>query len=129
LAVLTPEQRKLFEEPNLCAVSTLGSDGGPRVTMVWVDIDDQERLVVNSAEHRDWPKNLARDPRVGLCVFDRDNWVRNVTVVGRVVETTTVGAWEHIQHLAEKYGKAPYKGATDRVVFRIEIERAKGYGV
>lgn len=129
MATLTPEQRKLFEEPNLCAVSTLGRDGGPRVTMVWVDIDENDQLLLNSAEHREWPTSLKRDPRVALCVFDRNAWVRNVAVVGHVVEMTTVDAWEHIQQLARKYGRDSYTGATDRVTIRVEIDRVKGYGV
>jgi PPOX class probable F420-dependent enzyme len=128
MAVLPPEQRKLFEEPNLAAVSTLGADGGPHVTMAWVDIEGDE-LVLNSAEHRGWPKNLRNDPRIAVCVFDRTNWVRNVAVTGRVTSMSTEGAWEHIQELAEKYGKAPYKGATDRVIIRVAVESSFGYSV
>ena len=126
MVTLPPEQRKLFEEPNLAAVSTLGVEGEPHVTMVWVDIDGDE-LVFNSAEHRGWPKNLRRDPRIGICVFDRNDWVRNVTVTGRVTSMSTEGGWDHIQQLARKYGEAPYKGATDRVIIRVAVESSFGY--
>ena len=61
MAKLTDEERKLFEEPNLCAVSTLGRDGYPHVTMAWIDVDGDD-VLLNSAEHRGWPKNLKRDP-------------------------------------------------------------------
>jgi PPOX class probable F420-dependent enzyme len=128
VATLPPEQRKLFEEPNLAAVSTLGAEGDPHVTMAWVDIEGDE-LVFNSAEHRGWPKNLGNDPRVAVCVFDRDNWVRNVAVTGRVTSMSTEGAWEHIQHLAQKYGQSEYKGATDRVIIRVAVESSFGYSL
>jgi PPOX class probable F420-dependent enzyme len=126
VAKLTDEERRLFEEPNLCAVSTLGRDGYPHVTMVWIDVDGDD-VLLNSAEHRGWPKNLKRDPRIGLCVFDRNKWVRNVAAVGMVKEMTTLGAWEHIQKLARKYGLDEYKGDTDRVIVRVEIERIHDY--
>jgi PPOX class probable F420-dependent enzyme len=126
VATLTPEQRKLFEEPNLAAVSTLGIEGEPHVTMVWVDIEGDE-LVFNSAEHRGWPKNLRNHPRLAVCVFDRNDWERNVAVTGRVTSMTTEGGWDHIQKLARKYGKREYKGATDRVVIRVAVESSFGY--
>jgi PPOX class probable F420-dependent enzyme len=128
VATLPPEQRKLFEEPNLAAVATLGADGGPRVTMVWVDIEGDE-LVFNSAEHRGWPRNLRNDPRVAVCVFDRNNWVRNVAVTGRVTSMSAEGGWDHIQKLARKYGEDPYKGATDRVIIRVAVESSFGYSL
>jgi len=45
MASLPPEQREFFERDNLAAVSTLGRDGGPRVTMTWVDLDGDEILL------------------------------------------------------------------------------------
>lgn len=128
MVTLPPEQRKLFEEPNLAAVSTLGADGGSHVTMVWVDAEGDE-LVFNSAEHRGWPKNLRNDPRVAVCVFDRNNWVRNVAVTGRVTSMSTEGAWDHIQRLARKYGQSEYKGAPDRVIIRVAVESSFGYSL
>lgn len=128
MATLSLEQRKLFEEPNLAAVSTLGVEGEPHVTMVWVDIEGDE-LVFNSASHRGWPKNLRRDPRIGICVFDRNHWVRNVAVTGRVTSMSTEGGWDHIQQLARKYGEDPYKGATDRVIIRVAVETSFGYSL
>jgi PPOX class probable F420-dependent enzyme len=123
---LTEEERRFFEEPNLCAVSSNGKDGYPHVTMAWVDVDGDD-ILLNSTESRSWPKNLKRDPRVGLCVFDRNNEAKNVAAIGRVKEFTTEGGWEHIQKLARKYGRDSYKGATDRLIIRIEIERTHDY--
>ena len=60
---LTPEQRKLVEAPNLAHFVTLMKDGSPQVTPVWVHCDD-EYILVNTAQGRQKPLNLARDPRV-----------------------------------------------------------------
>ena len=126
MAKLTEEERRFFEEPNLCAVSTNGKDGYPRVTMVWVDLDGDD-VLLNSTQRRGWPKNLQRDPRIGLCIFDRDIWNRNVAAIGHVKEMTTVGGWEHIQKVARKYGRDEYKGDSDRLIIRVEIERIFDY--
>jgi hypothetical protein len=42
---------------------------------------------------------------------------------------STEGGWEHIQKLARKYSKAPYKGATDRVIIRVAVESSFGYSL
>jgi PPOX class probable F420-dependent enzyme len=125
---LTPEQRRFFAEPNLCAVSTNGADGYPHVTMVWVDIDDDDHVILNSTERRSWPKNLRRDPRVGLCVFDREQVFHNVAAMGRVIEMTNEGAWDVINQLARKYGLEKYEGDADRVTIKIEVESIFNYG-
>lgn len=120
------EHREFFENANLAAISTLGEDGGPRVTMVWVDVDGDD-ILVNSTQRRNWPKNLERDPRVALCAFDKENVSHNVAVIGHVVSMTTEGGWEHIQNLARKYGREKYEGPSDRVIVRIAVERSYLY--
>jgi PPOX class probable F420-dependent enzyme len=126
MAALPPEQREFFEKDNLAAVSTLGVDGGPRVTMAWVDLDGDE-ILLNSTQRRLWPKNLERDPRIALCAFDKKNVFHNVAVIGRVISMTTEGGWEHIQKLARKYGLSEYKGPSDRIIIRVAVERSYLY--
>jgi PPOX class probable F420-dependent enzyme len=121
-----PEHRAFFENDNLAAISTLGNDGGPRVTMVWVDVDGDD-ILVNSTRSRRWPRNLERDPRVALCAFEKANVFNNVAVVGHVVSITTEGGWEHIQKLARKYGLEGYQGPSDRLVIRIAVEKSYLY--
>jgi PPOX class probable F420-dependent enzyme len=120
------EHRAFFEKDNLAAISTLGEDGGPRVTMVWVDVDGDD-ILVNSTQSRKWPKNLERDPRVALCAFDKEDVNHNVTVIGEVVAMTTEGGWEHVQKLARKYGREKYEGPSDRVIIRIAVDRSYLY--
>jgi PPOX class probable F420-dependent enzyme len=100
-------------------------DGSPQVTPVWVDVDEKF-ILVNTAEGRQKPKNIRRDPRVAIDVVSRDDPYRMVTVRGRVVEVTSEGADAHIDKLAKKYlgqDKYPFRAPGERrVIFKIEPE-------
>src|SRR3569623_1879504 len=49
--------QELLEAPNFVAVATLDKDGAPDVKVVWADHEDGIG-VLNSAEGRQWPKNV-----------------------------------------------------------------------
>ncbi|HWC28965.1 MAG TPA: PPOX class F420-dependent oxidoreductase [Dehalococcoidia bacterium] len=123
MVTLTPEQRKLILDKNLAHFVTLMKDGSPQVTPVWVDCDDTH-ILINTAEGRQKPLNLARDPRVALSVVDADDIYRYIQVRGRVVEVTTEGAFEHISMLGRKYRGDDYvypqRPGEQRVIIRIE---------
>ena len=123
--------RELLEEPNFVAVATLDSDGRPDVKVVWADVDDGH-VVLNSAEGRQWPENLRRDPRVTVTVVNHENPYEYAVIRGRLAEDTHDGADENIDALAKKYlGKDEYpfrQEGEQRVMFRIEPERVKLHG-
>jgi PPOX class probable F420-dependent enzyme len=129
LVELTPEQRKLIEDRNLAHVATLMKDGSPQVTPVWVDCDDRH-ILINTAEGRQKPLNVGRDPRVALSIVDAEDIYRYIQVRGRVVEVTTEGAFEHISKLGRKYRGDdfvyPQRPGEQRVIFRIEPLRVTG---
>ena len=72
MATFTDEQRKLFEDKNLVTVATLGKDGTPRNTAIWVDIDGDD-ILLNGAASRKWLLNLQRNPNVALSIYDLKN--------------------------------------------------------
>ena len=117
--------QKLFREPNFAHLATIMPDGSPQVTPVWVDVDEKF-ILVNTAEGRQKPKNIRRDPRVAIDVTSREDPYRMVTVRGRVVEVTNEGADAHIDKLAKKYlgqDKYPFRAPGERrVIFKIEPE-------
>lgn len=126
---LTPAQRKLIEDPNLAHVVTLFKDGSPQVTPVWVDCDDTH-VLINTAEGRQKPRNLARDPRIALSIAAQDNQQMYMEIRGRVVEITREGAFEHISKLGRKYIGPdfvyPRREGEVRVIVRIEPEHVSG---
>ena len=128
---LTAAQGAFLQEPNYAIVAALRDDGTPHQTVVWVDWDG-EHVLLNLNTWRTKLRYLERDPRVSVLVLDRQDPYRWVSVSGRVVETTTDGAAEHIVKLAGVYrGRDSYdfKPGEQRVLVRIEPERVTSYGV
>ena len=128
---LTAAQGAFLQEPNYAIVAALRDDGTPHQTVVWVDWDG-EHVLLNLNTWRTKLRYLERDPRVSVLVLDREDPYRWVSVSGRVVETTTDGAAEHIVKLAGVYrGRDSYdfKPGEQRVLVRIEPERVTAYGV
>lgn len=99
---LEPEVAKLFLDANLGYIATIMSDNSPQVTPVWIDMVD-DVILVNTAQGRVKQKNVSRDPRVAISIVDKNNPYHMVTVRGKVIEQTDVGANIHIDKMAKKY--------------------------
>ena len=125
-ASITPEIAKLFQGKNLVSLATLMEDGSPHVAPVWVDIDGNT-ILINTAVGRVKEKNLKRDKRVALSIFDHQNPYHMVSIRGIVTDITTQGADEHIDKLAKKYfglDKYPYHSPDEkRVIVKIKPEK------
>ena len=92
----------LFKKPAFASLATLNPDGSPQVTPVWADFDGTH-VLVNTARGRVKHRNLEREPRVAISIFDPDNPYRYVGIQGRVTEMTENGADAHIDKMAKKY--------------------------
>ncbi|MDT0265851.1 PPOX class F420-dependent oxidoreductase [Streptomyces sp. DSM 44915] len=73
--------RELVEGRNFAVVATLNPDGGPQTSVVWVGIE-RDAVVFSTTAGRRKARNLARDPRVSLTVYDRANPYRSVEIRG-----------------------------------------------
>ena len=62
--------RRLLEGKNFATVATVMGDGRPQASVVWIDIDGNH-IVFNTAEGRVKPRNMRRDARVAVAVFDQ----------------------------------------------------------
>jgi PPOX class probable F420-dependent enzyme len=100
--LLSDRDRRIVEAPNFASVATLMPDGAPHVSTIWIDIDGGD-VLFNTAEGRVKTANIARDRRVAISVFDRDDPYEQVVIRGTVVDVTHEGAHEHIDRLAKKY--------------------------
>ncbi|MDA8279090.1 MAG: PPOX class F420-dependent oxidoreductase [Actinomycetota bacterium] len=116
----------LIERPVLAHLATVGSDGSPHLTPLWIDHDGGD-LVVNTARGRVKANDLERDGRVALTVVDPDDPYRVIAVRGTVAEVATDGADAHIDALAKKYlGLDSYpmrQPGEVRLKIRIRIDR------
>ncbi len=127
-----PESHKdILLGKNFASIATLMPDGAPQVTPVWVDFDGTD-VLFNTADGRQKARNLDRDKRVAVSVFDSANPYRYIQIRGVVESKTTDGADAHIDKMAKKYldqDKYPFRQATEqRVIYRIKPERVQTSG-
>lgn len=121
----------LLSRPICGVFTTIGSDGQPQSSLVWVDVDG-ECARVNTTLERQKGRNLLANPRVSLLVVDPDNTARFIQVRGDA-ELVTDGALEHLDALTRTYTRHPrYYGFVypleqqareTRVVCRIHARR------
>ena len=121
----------LFEEPYYAVAATLRADGSPQQTVVWVDYDG-ENVIFNTAEGRAKPKNIRRNPMVGVHVTHPEDPYKWVSVSGPA-ELTHEGADDHIDKMAKKYMGAdsyPFRQEGEqRVIVKVRPEHISSSGV
>jgi PPOX class probable F420-dependent enzyme len=126
---LSEKAKGLLKGKNFANVATVRKDGSPQVSPIWVDFDGTH-IILNSEEKRAKVKNLKRDPRVAVSVFNHENPYEYVQISGHVVEITAKGGAEGIDKMAQKYlgqEKYPWNKPGDiRVVIRIDPEKITG---
>jgi PPOX class probable F420-dependent enzyme len=117
------DYRDLFESATFAHFSTVGPDGTPHVTPVWVGYDAEEnRLLVNTERDRRKERYVAENPKVGLSMTDPEDPYRYLSVRGEVDEVTEEGAREHIDELSRRYTGEDYDPdaiQTRRVILKI----------
>ena len=131
MAAIPQTHRDLFDKKSFAHLATIGPDGAPQVTPVWIDYDSSH-IRFNTARGRVKTRNFERNPTVALSVQDPDNPYRYVQVRGRVVEVTEKGADAHIDALAKKYlgqDKYPHRRPGEvRVTVKVSPEKIQSMG-
>ena len=95
-------ERELINGRNFCHVASRNADGSIHSTLVWVDLDG-DRVVLNSAQGRQWPENVKRDGQATLLIANSANPYEYVRIQGRLDEVTEEGALDVINALTKKY--------------------------
>ena len=126
---LPDSAKKLLEAAAFVIVATLMPDGSPQTSVLWATYDGDDVLfatVVGRAKER----NLRRDPRISVLIYDAANAYSYVEVRGRATLSTDGGP-ELIERLSRTYTGKPYTNdeGTDnvRVVVRVTPERVVEY--
>jgi PPOX class probable F420-dependent enzyme len=131
MAAIPENYRDLFAKKAFAHVATVGRDGTPQVTPVWVDYDGTH-VRFNTARGRVKDKNLQRNPKTAFSMQDPDNPYRYLQVRGRVVEMTEKGADDHIDALAKKFlgqDRYPHRRPGEvRVIVKILPEKIQAMG-
>ena len=127
--MLEDSVKQLAQGKNFGTITTLMKDGSPMTHVMWVDADD-EHVIVNTEVHRAKFKNIERDPRVAVTIFDAANPYLYREVRGVVSETVRgPEARAHINKLSQKYSGKDYDdGAitSERVILKITPTRQRG---
>ena len=90
----------------ICGVfTTLGRDGQPQSTLVWVDLD-RGCALVNTTLERQKGRNLRGNPKVSLLVVDPENTSRFIQIRGDA-DLVTDSARGHLDALTRKYTSHP----------------------
>ncbi|MDA4131156.1 MAG: PPOX class F420-dependent oxidoreductase [Thaumarchaeota archaeon] len=123
---LTDQAKKLIDGKNFASVATLMPDGSLQVTPVWVDREG-DVVILNAAKSRQKTRNLKRDPRIAITIFDQNNPYSNVSLRGKAIEITEEGGEAHIDKLNMKYHGSPnyprHNPQDPRTLIKVRVDR------
>ena len=133
---LTDEAKQIIRSGALGHLVTIGDDGAPQVTCVWVAVDGDELLTAHLNPHQKKHANVRRDPRVVLSFEGSEiqpPGLRQYVVVHGRAAIEEGGAPELLQELAHVYlgpevRFPPMDDPPPGVRMRITVERVGGIG-
>ena len=135
MTTLPEKARALVESGRLGHLVTLGADGSPQVSLVWVGLDGDEIVSAHLNEHQK-VRNIRRDPRVALTIEGHERNTMGLDeylVVYGTARITEGGAPELLQRLAEVYlGPGvrfpPMPDPPPGFITHIAVDRVAGVG-
>ena len=117
---LDDHARALLDGKNFATVATLDPDGSPHTSVVWC-LRDGDDILFSSLAKRRKVKNLERDPRVALSVFDLANPYASVDIRGTATLAVD-GAKELPVQVSRKYlGEDPPPEPEDEIRFVVRV--------
>jgi PPOX class probable F420-dependent enzyme len=128
---LDPDLKALATAKNFATLTTLGPDGMPSTHVMWVHADD-DHVTINTEIHRQKYKNVARDNRVVVTVWDSANPYRFVEARGTVAGTIGgKAARDDIDALSRKYEGHDYANPiqSERVILQVQVAKVHKNGV
>jgi PPOX class probable F420-dependent enzyme len=120
--------RALLDGTNFATVATLDPDGGPHTSVVWIT-RDADVVLFSTTAGRKKARNLARDPRISLTVFDTGNPYQTVDIQG-TAELTEDPDKSLPRLLSQKYlGEDPPAEPPEvlRLIVRVTPHRVTGF--
>ncbi|WP_163571763.1 TIGR03618 family F420-dependent PPOX class oxidoreductase [Fodinicola feengrottensis] len=120
--------RALVDGKNYPVLSTVNPDGGPQSSVMWIGRDGDDLLFCTVAGRRK-ERNLRRDPRVSITVFDLADPLNYAEIRGTATMTTE-DALKLDDELSWKYDgkpKDPDPAGFVRVVVRVTPTKVTGY--
>jgi PPOX class probable F420-dependent enzyme len=122
------KQQAVLRKPAFGHVATLGPDGSPQSSPVWIDWDG-EFLRFSQTTTRQKLKNLERDGRISVSAIDPDDAYMYVEVRGVVDRVEEDRDKAFINQMSQKYLGTPYPWDDpdeERVIVYVRPERFVG---
>jgi PPOX class probable F420-dependent enzyme len=136
--ILNEATRAAIESGRHAHVTTIGGDGRPHTTVVWVGLDrtaDGDEIVIAKLQPDQKLKNLSRDPRVTFSMEadGTDHGLARYLVVEGTARVTEGGAPPLLHELAQRYlgpGSTfpPMPNPPDGFIIRITPTKVRGMG-
>ena len=120
--------KALFDGKNFPVIATINADGSVQTSVVWAKRDG-DTVLFATVRGRLKERNMRRDPRVSLSVFDLEDPLKYVEIRGRA-EITEEGGRELINELSHKYDGKDFRTEPPevvRVVVRVVQDKITGY--
>ncbi|MFI7400054.1 PPOX class F420-dependent oxidoreductase [Streptomyces sp. NPDC049541] len=124
----TDSVRTLLDGKNFASVATLGPDGAPQNSVVWIKREG-DTVLFSSTDGRQKVRNLRRDPRISLSVFDLADPYTSVEIRGTAEILPDEGKRLPYE-LSHKYLGIDPPGEKDdevRVIIRIVPRKIVGF--
>ncbi|MEU9004036.1 pyridoxamine 5'-phosphate oxidase family protein [Streptomyces sp. NPDC059982] len=124
----SPEYFSFWQEPHLCTLTTLRSDGSPHVVPVGLTYDPTAglaRVITRKASMKVANIMAAQFQlsRVAVCQVDRGRWA---TMEGTPrIRTEPNEIADAVVRYADRYGRTPAPDP-DRILIEIRLDRAMG---
>ncbi|WP_371529803.1 PPOX class F420-dependent oxidoreductase [Streptomyces sp. NBC_01283] len=122
--------RTLLDGKNFASVATLGPGGAPQNSVVWIKREG-DTVLFSSTARRQKVRNLERDPRISISVFDLANPYVSTEIRG-VAEVLPDPEKRLPYELSHKYLGIDPPGEKEeeaRVIIRVTPEKIVGFSV
>lgn len=120
--------RTLLDGKNFASVATLGPGGAPQNSVVWIKREG-DTVLFSSTARRQKVRNLERDPRISISVFDLANPYTSTEIRG-VAEIIPDPEKRLPYELSHKYLGIDPPGEKDeeaRVIIKVTPEKIVGF--
>ena len=127
---LNEPTRRLLDGKNFATVTTLNHDGWPQSSVVWV-LREGDAVLFSTTAARQKARNLARDPRISVSIFEIENPYNSAEIRGTAELIPDEGRTLP-KELSHKYlGEDPPPEPEDviRLIVRVVPEKVNNFSV
>jgi PPOX class probable F420-dependent enzyme len=111
---LTDLARRLVDMKAFAILATVNPDGGPQSSVIWLKREGDD-VIFSTIRGRRKTKNMEREPRVSLCMYDPADPYLYTEIRGGVTMVEE-GGRELINELSLRYDDKPFRVEAPEVV-------------